>query len=98
MSSEDDKSNLVSNNAVGFHEFVLRRDYTPINDAQCSNGDTDALLPRYEIEEGENWLRLLQKEGRSILDDTQSTQEFVDESQSSTVYPSIVALSNVGMV
>ncbi|CAJ1934122.1 unnamed protein product [Cylindrotheca closterium] len=58
----------------------------------------DIVLPRYEIEQGENWLRLLQKEGRSILDDTQNTQELQNESQGLTIYPSIVALSHVGIV
>lgn len=97
MSSEDAVANSVPKGAM-VHEFVLHRNYTPTSDTQGSEPDMDFALPRYEIEEGENWLRLLQKEGRSILDDTQNTQELLDESQSSTVYPSIVALSNVGIV
>lgn len=98
MSYEDGTTNNSMSNMVGFHEFVLQRQYAPRSDFRPSENEIDTVLPRYEIEEGENWLRLLPKEGRSILDDTQDTQELLDESQSSTVYPSIVALSNVGVV
>ena len=45
-----------------------------------------------EVEQGENWLRLLHKEGHSILDNTQ------DMSQQSPLYPSIVSLLSVGFL
>eukprot|EP00980_Cylindrotheca_fusiformis_P007831 scaffold1669_cov129-Cylindrotheca_fusiformis.AAC.42 len=80
------------------HEFVLKRQTHSRNFASENDND-DMSSDRFEVEQGENWLRLLQKEGRSVLDDTQCTQGTLDESQeSSTVYPSIVSLSNVGIL
>jgi hypothetical protein len=84
--------------AARIHEFLLKR-HSPFSNA-ADNDEDDRSSDRYEVEQGENWLRLLQKEGRSVLDDTQCTQatDVADRSQESTVYPSIVSLSNVGIL
>jgi hypothetical protein len=50
-----------------------------------------------QVESGENWLRLLLKEGSSVLDHTQGTQNNKDsQDKSKSIYPSIVSLSNTG--
>lgn len=85
-------------NTERVHEFILKRHHAFARYAD--NVEDDGSSDRYEVEQGENWLRLLQKEGRSVLDDTQCTQatDVGDGSQESSLYPSIVALSNVGML
>jgi hypothetical protein len=76
--------------AMMIHEFVFQR--SPATRAENLDYEDDDESDHYEVEQGENWLRLLHKEGHSILDNTQ------DMSQQSPLYPSIVSLSSVGFL
>ena len=69
-----------------YHELILQHPSTSSDDENTS--------VRFEIEKGENWLRLLPKtpEGNSILDETQGTQRY----ETSSEYLSILSLKHVG--
>ena len=86
MDSTNNNDGDLFPSAMTIHELVLQRSPTrsPL-DQEADESD------RYEIDQGENWLRLLDKKGSTILDNTQ------DQSSDLTPqYPSIVSLQSLG--
>jgi hypothetical protein len=93
--SDDSSSSSHQQTAAVIHEFVLvrkarhcHRDDEEENDGNNNNDDDNEN--RYELEQGENWLKFLPKPGRSVLDDTQ------DIGMTQEQYPSIWSLASVG--
>lgn len=65
------------------HQLVLKR--------LSSRSSKDDDSNHFELEEGENWLRLLRKAGKSVLDDTQDMSQEIG-----AFYPSILSMNSIG--
>ena len=90
-SENSDDSSSSSDQQTVIHKFVLVRKARHCHRGEEEEEDDDDE-DRYELEQGENWLKFLPKPGRSVLDDTQD----IDVGMTQEQYPSILSLASVG--
>jgi hypothetical protein len=91
--SENSYSSSSSHQQTAIHKFVLVRKarHCHRDEEEDDDDDDDDNEDRYELEQGENWLKFLPKPSRSVLDDTQDVDGMTQEQ-----YPSILSLASVG--